>query len=219
MGSTDAAALLYDATEAFEKGDPKSDENIRSIAATNQLSDAVQSCVNAAASEFSIESQQALLKAASYGKAFCPDTDPKEFVETALKLRVLNEVRKATIGLPLTIQQYNRLTPDVLVGRLTLRNQHFLALKICELLNLRNERVLIHWACEKVKKMSQTNATDEEINKTIKKQLEPYGRVSYLPIAEAAYNKGRRKLATFILDKEQEPGFFLINLITIHYLL
>ena len=29
IGSTDPAALLYDAMGAFEEGDPKSDENIR----------------------------------------------------------------------------------------------------------------------------------------------------------------------------------------------
>ena len=31
IGSTDPAALLFDAMEAFEEGDPKADENIRSI--------------------------------------------------------------------------------------------------------------------------------------------------------------------------------------------
>jgi hypothetical protein len=33
IGSTDPAALMYDAMEAFEEGDPKADESIRSIAA------------------------------------------------------------------------------------------------------------------------------------------------------------------------------------------
>jgi hypothetical protein len=206
IGSTDPAALILDAMEAFEDGDPKSDENIRTIAATNQLNDAVQSCIAAAASEFFPLLQQRLLKAASYGKAFCPDLDPSDFVETAKKLRVLNEVRNKEIGLPLTIQQYNRLTPEVLVGRLTTRNFHFLALKICELLKLKNERILIHWACEKVRKMSLFGSySDEEINRVIKTQLSPYGRISYLAVAESAYSIGRRKLATIILDREQQP--------------
>jgi hypothetical protein len=205
IGSTDPAALILDAMEAFEDGDPKSDENIRMIAATNQLNDAVVNCIHAAAAEFFPEQQQRLLKAASYGKAFCPDLDPSEFVETAKKLRVLNDVRRADIGLPLTIQQYNRLTPEVLVGRLTSRNFHFLALKICELLKLKNERILIHWACEKVRRMASQNISDEEINKTIKSQLSPYGRISYLAVAEAAYTIGRRHLATIILDREQQP--------------
>ncbi len=206
VGSTDPAALMFDAMEAFEEGDPKSDENIRSIAASNQLGDAVHACILAAAAEFDVSRQQSLLKAASYGKAFCPDADPSEFVETAHKLRILNEVRKTSVGLPLTIQQYNTLTPEVLVGRLTTRNHHFLALRICELLKLKNERVLVHWAGEKVKRMAASPASDEEINRVVKRQLEPYGRVSYLAIAEAANNIGRRKLATLILDKEQHPG-------------
>lgn len=207
IGSTDPAALILDAMEAFEDGDPKSDENIRTIAATNQLNDAVLNCISAAASEFYPEQQQRLLKAASYGKAFCPDLDPTDFVDTAKKLRVLNEVRREEIGLPLTIQQYNRLTPEVLVGRLTSRNCHFIALKICDLLKLKNERVLIHWACEKIRRMAQSpnNATDDEINRTIKAQLAPYGRISYLAVAEAAYSIGRKKLATIILDREQQP--------------
>jgi hypothetical protein len=84
------------------------------------------------------------------------------------------------------MQQYNRLSPEVLVARLTMRNHHFLALKICELLKLKNERVLIHWACEKVRKMSLSKSTsDEEINQVLRRMLDPYGRLSYLSIAEA----------------------------------
>lgn len=206
IGSTDPAALMYDAMEAFEEGDPKSDENIRSIAAANQLGDAVQNCITAAAAEFHVTRQQALLKAASYGKAFCADADPTEFVETARKLRVLNQVRKPEIGLPLTVQQYNRLTPEVLVSRLTMRNHHLLALRICELLKLKNERVLVHWASEKVKRMASTPASDEEISNAIKNQLRRYGTVSYLEVAASAYHMGRRRLATMILDLEQHAA-------------
>ena len=206
IGSTDPAALMFDAMEAFEDGDPKSDENIRSIAATNQLGDAVQACISAASAEFSVPRQQSLLKAASYGKAFCADADPTEFVETAKKLRVLNDVRLPSVGLPLTIQQYNRLTPEVLVSRLTMRNHHFLALRICELLKLKNERILVHWASEKVKRMAATQASDEEISMTVRRKLETYGRVSYLEVATAAYHMGRRRLATMILDMEQHAA-------------
>lgn len=38
IGSTEPAAMLYDAMEAFEKGDPKADENIRSILASSSSS-------------------------------------------------------------------------------------------------------------------------------------------------------------------------------------
>jgi hypothetical protein len=121
---------------------PLQDENIRSIAATNQLKEAVITCIEAASTEFDISRQQSFLKAASYGKAFCNDFDPSDFVDTAKRLRVLNDVR--AIGIPLTFQQYMNLTPEVLISRLVVRNHHFLALKICELLKLKNERVLVH---------------------------------------------------------------------------
>lgn len=58
----------------------------------------------------------------------------------------------------------------------------------------------------KVRQMSSTSASDEDINNVIKRQLEPYGRISYLAIAEAAYSMGRRRLATFIIDREQYAG-------------
>jgi vacuolar protein sorting-associated protein 16 len=152
IGSTDPGALIYDAMEAFEEGDPKSGENIRSIAASDQLIGAIKSCISAAACEFDVSKQQSLMKAASYGKSFSADADPTEFVETAKKLRVLNEIRKPLIGMPLTMHQLTRLTLDVLISRLTLRNHHLLALRICDLLKLKNENVLTHWGCEKVTK-------------------------------------------------------------------
>lgn len=209
IGSMEPAALILDAMDAFEGGDPKADEHIRTIAAARQLQGAVQTCIEAASAEFDPAQQQRLLKAASYAKAFCPDLDPSDFVETAKKLRVLNEVRKPEVGLPLTVQQYNRLTAEVLVGRLTSRKKHFLALKICDLLKLKNDRILMDWACEKVKQMATStthNYSDEEINRTIKNQLEPYGRISYLRVAKVAYKIGRPRLATIVLDKEQHPG-------------
>ena len=206
IGSTDPAALLFDACEGFLEGDPKSDENIRSIASTNQLEQAVQSCINAASSEFDPSRQQSLLRAASYGKAFCQNLDPKEFVETAQKLRVLNDVRRIEIGIPLTILQYTRLTPEVLVNRLTVRNFHFLALRICEYLKLKNESVLVHWASEKVKRLTATEASDEEISQVIITKLKEYDRVSYLEVASSAYHMGRRRLATMLLDMEPNPA-------------
>ena len=206
IGSTDPAALLYDAMEAFEDGDPKSDENIRSIAATNQLETAVEACIAAAAAEFDVSRQQSFLRAASYGKSFCPNMDPSSFVNTARKIRVMNNVRHIDIGIPLTIQQFNKLTAEVLVSRLTFLNHHLLALQICDLLNLNTEGVLLHWACEKIKKLATTSTPDEEITLAITRRLSGRGRISYLEIANTAFMMGRRRLATMILDMEQNAA-------------
>lgn len=230
IGSTDPAALLYDAMEAFEAGDPKSDENLRDIAGSNQLVEAVQSCLTAAVGEFELDKQQSLMKAASYGKAFCQMVDPDAFVSTANKLRVLNAVRSPDVGIPLTVQQYNRLTPETLVGRLTMRNHHHLVMKICELLRLPIDTVLIHWGSEKVKAMSQAGCSDEEICSTVRAKIELYSnpetnptrslnrfglngsapvqlpRISYLEIAKAAFHMNRKRLAIMFLDGEESSS-------------
>lgn len=217
IGSTEPAALLYDAMEGFEDGDPKSDDNIRSMSAADQLVEAIQSCINAAAAEFDISRQQDFLKAASYGKTFCANLDPEEYVETARKLRVLNDIRRPEVGIPLTVQQFNRLTPEALIGRLTQRNFHFMALKICELLKVRcEERVLVHWACGTVKKMVSANASDDSIVQSIRVKLEKYTRVSYLEIASTAHLMNRRKLATRLLDLEPNPADQVPLLLSMH---
>jgi hypothetical protein len=53
------------------------------------------------------------MKAASYGKSFSFDEDSREFVEISKKLRVLNEIRLPYIGIPMSMQQFLRLTPEV----------------------------------------------------------------------------------------------------------
>ena len=189
IGSTDPAALMYDAMEAFEEGDPKSDENIRSIAATSAImKDAIHSCIAAAAAEFSISKQQSFMKAASYGKSFCADSDAAEFVEVARRLRVLNDIRKPDVGLPLTMQQFLRLTPDVLVSRLTIRCHHFLALRICDLLKLKNDNVLIHWGCEKIIRLAATTTmSDEQIRDVIRSKLRPYEYATSGALTSSSY--------------------------------
>ncbi|CAN0472631.1 unnamed protein product, partial [Ectocarpus sp. 12 AP-2014] len=76
IGSTDPAAMLFDAAAAFEEGDPRADENIRAMERDGDadgeghpLLEAVQSCIAAAAGEFDIPRQKALMRAAGYGKS------------------------------------------------------------------------------------------------------------------------------------------------------
>ena len=99
IGSTDPAALLVDAMEAYSLGDPKSDENLRDIALSGQLVDAVEKCLAAAISEYEVDKQKSLLKAAAYGKAYCQTINPNMFVDACTTLRILNDVRDARIGI------------------------------------------------------------------------------------------------------------------------
>jgi hypothetical protein len=158
IGSTSPAAMLFDAQEAFECGDAKADENIRSIEEDGHLPEAVTQCIHAAGMEFDVDRQRSLLKAASYGQHFCGSglTDYDDFADTCRNLRVLNAIRDTSIGIPLTSAQYHNLTPEVLVNRLIVRNHHFLASKICTYLKIKKDTVLVHWAREKVRRTRNT---------------------------------------------------------------
>ncbi|CAJ1964254.1 unnamed protein product [Sphenostylis stenocarpa] len=139
IGSTSPAALLYDALDHFDRRSAKyydavADENLRLI--RSSLPEAVEACVDAAGHEFDVSRQQTLLRAASYGQAFCSNFQRDRIQEMCKILRVLNAVRSPEIGIPLSIQQYKLLTPSVLIGRLINAYQHLLALKVSEYLGM-----------------------------------------------------------------------------------
>ena len=171
-----------------------------------QLVVAVQDCIRAALSEFDVAKQQDFLRAASFGKAFCSSLDPEKFVRACKKLRVLNNVRHPSIGIPLTSTQFSHISPQILINRLVKRNQHHLALKISDYLNFKKDPVLIHWACEKIMAMASVQEDDMAIAHTIRNKLEPYGKISFLPMARAAGSVGRDHLATLLLNWEPSVG-------------
>ncbi|KAI8328235.1 Vps16, C-terminal region-domain-containing protein [Chlamydoabsidia padenii] len=196
IGSTSPAAILFDALDHHEKKSPKADEYIRSIHV--ELAEAVDSCIDAAGFEFNHHYQRSLLKAASYGKCFLDQYNADRFVDMAQSLRVLNAVRHNKIGIPLTYAQYIR-SPESLVDRLIQRHQHLLALRIAEHLNIKTDKILIHWACAKIKISSKDeNATCRMIARklTISRGL-PFAQV-----AKAAYNMGQTRLALKLLEYE-----------------
>ncbi|TMW61934.1 hypothetical protein Poli38472_010997 [Pythium oligandrum] len=221
VGSTAPAAMLFQAMDSFDAGDAKADEHIRYIQSQHALEDAIKDCVDAAGHEFEYASQTAFLRAASYGKCFVDssldgsgnDDDPvgassstteldtELFVEMCRKIRVLNALRQQNVGFPLTLSQFDRLSPEVVISRLVAMRHHFLALKICEYLKVPTDRVLVHWACEKVK--SSPNVSDEELVALVRKKLKQATLVSYADIATCAERVNRRRLATMFLDLEE----------------
>ncbi|KAF9961902.1 hypothetical protein BGZ72_001009 [Mortierella alpina] len=201
IGSTAPAAMLYDALDHFEKKSPKADENIRSIRL--ELSEAVEACIEAAGHEISHQYQRSLLKAASFGKCFLEIHNADSFVEMCKVLRVLNAVRYYEIGIPLTYVQYQRLTPEALIDRLISRHQYLLAIRICEYLKMRTDRILIHWACSKIKK---SNDDVDTICKMVVEKLANKPGLSYAEIAMTAHKAGQSTLATMLLDYEPRAG-------------
>lgn len=180
---------------------PKADDNIQLI--RPNLVEAIDTCVNAAGHEFSIHWQKQLLKAASFGKSVLDIYNSDDFVDMCETLRVLNAVRFFEIGLPLSYEQYQRLTPSGLISRLLNRHEYPLALRIAGYLRLPTDKIYVHWASTKVKVGAEE---DETICRKVVEKLSGKPGISFEAIARAAYDEGRGRLATELLNHEPRAG-------------
>ena len=197
LGSTAPASVLLDAVDQLEKKSPKADDNIQLI--RSNLDEAIDTCIRAAGQEYSIHWQKQLLKAASFGKSVLDIYNSDEFVTMCETLRVLNAVRDYRIGLPLSYDQYLRLTPAKLIQRLINRKEYLLSIRLSEYLHLSTSKIYIHWASSKVR----TSTADEEtICNLVVNKLKAQPSVSFETIARAAYDEGRAHLATQLLNHE-----------------
>lgn len=201
LGSTSPASVLLDAVDQLEKKSPKADDNIQLI--RSHLAEAVDTCVKAAGYEFSIHWQKQLLKAASFGKSVLDLYNSDDFVDMCETLRVMNAVRYYEIGLPISYDQYLLLSPEKFIQRLVNRREYLLALRISEYLRLPTERIYVHWASQKVR----VSTEDEEIIcRTIVQKLNGKQGISFEEISRAAYDEGRGRLATELLNYEPRAG-------------
>ncbi|KAK7180323.1 hypothetical protein DPSP01_012000 [Paraphaeosphaeria sporulosa] len=201
IGSDSPAANLLEASSLLDQKSPKADDLIQLIRPS--LAEAVDTCIRAAANEYNIHWQKQLLRAASFGKSVLDLYSSDDFVDTCDTLRVLNAVRFYEVGLPISYEQYRRLTPEKLVDRLTNRNEYLLALRVAAYLHLPTNQIHGHWAQQKVR-VSQDS--EEQICALIVKKLHGKPGISFEEIARAAYDEGRVRLATELLNYEPRAG-------------
>ncbi|KAK4369093.1 hypothetical protein RND71_012885 [Anisodus tanguticus] len=212
IGSTLPAALLYDALDHFDRRSAKADENLRLI--RSLLPEAVEACIDAAGHEFDVSQQRTLLRAASYGQAFCSHFQRDLIQEMCKTLRVINAVRHPDIGVPLSIQQYKLLTPAVLIARLINAHRHLLAQQISEYLSMNQEVVVMHWASTKI--TASAAIPDATLLEMLLDKLKICKGISYAAVAAHADKNGRRKLAAMLVEHEprssnQVPLFLSIG--------
>lgn len=204
IGATSPASILLDAMDQLERKSPKADDNIQLI--RTQLPEAVDMCIKAAGHEFPVHWQKQLLKAASFGKSVLDLYSSDDFVDMTETLRVLNAVRFYEVGLPITYEQFIRLTPEKLIQRLVNRQHHLLALRISFYLRLPTDPIYIHWASLKVR---HSTDDDDSICRLIVSKLRSTPNTRLIPfesIARTAYDEGRHRLATQLLSYSPHPG-------------
>ncbi|KAK2773743.1 hypothetical protein FQN53_003980 [Emmonsiellopsis sp. PD_33] len=201
LGSTSPASVLLDSVGLLEKKSPKADDNIQHI--KPNLLEAVDTCVKAAGQEFNAHWQKQLLKAASFGKSVIDLYNSDEFVDMCERLRVLNAVRDYQIGIPISYEQYLRLTPEKLIERLINRHEYLLAIRVSEYLHLPTDKIYVHWASQKVRTSTED---DDTICGLVVQKLQGKRGISFESIAQSAYDEGRAHLATQLLNHEPRAG-------------
>ena len=126
-----------------------------------------------------------------------------DYVDTCTTLRVLTAVRDYKIGLPLSLSQYQYLTPTRLIQRLVYRHEYLLALRLSEYLRLPTNEIYVHWAIQKVR---YSSSPEDTILSTVVARLASKRGISFEAIARAAYDEGRSHLATELLNHETRAG-------------
>lgn len=201
IGTESPASVLLDAVDQLDAQSPKADDDIQLI--RPQLPEAVDACVNAAGQEFTVHWQKQLLKAASFGKSVLDIYNSDDFVDMCETLRVLNAARFFEVGLPISYEQYLRLTPEGLIARLLNRHEYLLALRIAGYLRLPTDKIYVHWASAKVRLGAED---DDSICRLVVEKLAGKPGISFESIARAAHDEGRVRLATELLNHEPRAG-------------
>uniref|UniRef100_A0A914I6H5 Vacuolar protein sorting-associated protein 16 homolog n=1 Tax=Globodera rostochiensis TaxID=31243 RepID=A0A914I6H5_GLORO len=218
LTSNEPGSLLFDAERKMEQKSHQAYEYVRSISA-QQMPEAVDQCLEAAADHFDPKVQKQLLRAASIGIRRCDRPyDPDRFVHICRVLRVLNALRP--MGIPLTHQQLNELSLPSVIDRLASLNHWPLSIKLCNFLNLPPKngvfKVLGHWCLammERYKERQRNLAmaaeerhaqTEEGLAQRMVAKLAEYPTISYADIAEMASRQDLPTLASILLELEPD---------------
>ena len=223
IGSVSPGARLRLASEEFDNGSHRANEYIRQIG--ENLETAVTQCINAAGLVADPVHQKELLRAAQFGKSFTHASNrhitaknADAFSNACKVLRVLNAMRHYRVGVPITMLQYQHLTPGVVVDRLLARRLYPLAAAVADWLGLPpklgRSRVLAHWACYKVT-ARHSDEDDKSVANAIRQKLGNHPQISYCDIAAKAAEGGKKDLAIRLLENESSVGKQVPLLVTL----
>ena len=209
IASPESGSLLLQASLHLKQKSHKADEFLRMVKDDMmQLRESVTQCISAAGALFCPQHQKELLDAARFGTAFMEaGSTTDKFYNTCESLKIRNNVRHATVGIPLTQPQLEALGVRVLLDRLIARRLFAFAIKVAEFKKLPpgegKSRILAHWAMYKVVE-APSKEDEEKIAAEIVSRLNQDPEISYSEIAELAMNckPPRTRLAVLLLEHE-----------------
>lgn len=201
IGSTAPSAILLDAVDLLDNHSPRANENIEIIA--DNLEEAIDGCIDAAAEEFEPYWQKRLLRAASLGKISLRFYNPDKFVHMCTVLRILNVLRQPEIGIFLTYSQYAKLGVNYILRLLLLRDLHYLCIKITDALDISKDDIYLHWASAKIR--TSPDMSEKKLASVIIDRLKNK-HVSFAELAMVAYQEGRGQLSVKLLNQEEQTS-------------
>lgn len=195
-GSAHVAALLVEAARLAPTESARAYEAVRAIGA--DLAMAVDTCLDAATHEWDAAAQRPLLQAALFGQTWLDAPDPARLVGVSRTLRVLHAMRDPAVGVPAS---YDEGALGVWLYRLAARAQHGRAVAICEALQHKADAVLLHWARVYIARIRATD-DDESVAQTIIARFQRARTLRYADIAMTAWQAGRPRVASRLLEHE-----------------
>lgn len=181
LGSTAPAATLYDASLADLKA-------THLLALVTDMSTAVSDCLVAATDAFDVDLQKSLLRAARVGMDYDNGIDRSEFVRVCDKLRIVNSLRVDS-----WLLKFGETDIDLIVPLLTNFRKHYLAIRVCDILNIPDYTVLNHWAACRIK----SDLPDDDLG--LFEKLANKRGVQWLQLANVAHVEGRHGLVNSLL--------------------
>ncbi|WFD22533.1 Vacuolar protein sorting-associated protein 16 [Malassezia equina] len=196
-GSTHAAALLLEAARIAPTEGVRAYEMVR--ATQSDVPMAAQTCLDAAKHEWDAETQRALLQAALFGQTWLDAPDPTLLVRVSRTLRILHALRAPSVGIPAS---YAEDAISTWLYQLAARAHHSQAVALCEALGLKADAVLLHWARVYLARVRASDE-DESVAQTIIARFQRARTLRFADIAMTAWQAGRPRVATSLLEHER----------------
>ncbi|KAK6456211.1 vacuolar sorting protein [Scheffersomyces xylosifermentans] len=208
IGSSHPSSILLDCIDKLSQHASKADTNISLLKSDGTLYTAMRDCLEVAQDEFVVVWQKKILRAVSFGKAYSDDLyNADEYLSVLNNIKVLNQLRTPELGIFLTYNEVLEAGWKEILSMLLRRDQHFLALKVIELLKLENYKEYIYsdWCCSKIKK--ELNMSDIDLFKIVSKKLisltdDNRNYISVDAISEVAHEEGRTNLCKLLVNLE-----------------
>lgn len=213
VGTSHPSSILLDCVDKLQHQSSKADTNITYLKSEGTLQTAISGCLEAVLDEFSPIWQKKILKAVSFGKIYDDNYyNADEYLRTLNTIKVLNQLRAPEIGLFLTYPEVLDAGWPVIIEMLLKRSKHMIAIKVIQLLDLKDveSMVYVDWCCRKIMNepdMAQLDLFKIILKKLLSAQRHTMGKISknIIPVADIfqiAHQMGRMDLCQLLVDIE-----------------